>query len=270
MNRDERRQEAQQALKRYCAEGLPAKLSFPAMFAHTAVLLAIATRRADGDRATRLASAFHEGFEFSLASAGNKREVACRAGCHLCCHNWITVTAPEVLLIAAELRARPKADDAALAVAEAAEAGKGLDRDVRLARRLACPLLVERLCSIYAVRPIACRGFFSLSLQACRDVFDGTGEDIPAFRVAMVLRGFHDRCLWAALKAAGLPHGGYELTDALTLALAAGDAEARWLDGEDIFAEATPEEPHDDEEELFLDVLIAGAAGRRLPDNPWI
>jgi len=73
----------------------------------------------------------------------------------------------------------------------------------------------------------------------------------------------------AALKAQGLPHQTYELSHALSLMLQHDDAEEAWLGGTDILAEATMDILHDDQDELFLDVLIAGARCKRLPENPW-
>ena len=269
MNREERRRIAREEVERYRTEGLPPRIAFGAMFAHTAALRRVLERREEADRAVRLAAAFHEGFERSMAQVPQESRVACRAGCSMCCHNWISVTAPEAFAIAAEISRRAEAEDVMASVARAARAGSGLDRDDRLEQRLACPLLARDLCSVYAVRPIACRSFFSLSLEACQAVFAGEGEDIPSWRTSMMLRGVHDRCMSAAIKAAGLPHGAFEMTEGLTIAFSVPDAQARWLAGEDVFANATPEAVGDEDEELFLDVLIAGAAGRRLPDNPW-
>jgi len=269
MDRNARRQDRQAALQRYRRDGLPAQLSFPAMFAHTAMLARLLARQADASRARVAARAFLDGFETSLAANPPKGKLACSAGCSMCCHNWISVSTPELLLIGAELVARPDAESVAAAAAAAANAARGLDRDERLVRRLACAMLVDHRCSIYVVRPLACRAFFSLSLDACRRVFDGTGEDIPVPRAAMTLRGLHDRCMWAALKVNGLPYAAYELGEGIAAVLAAPDAEARWLAGEDILAGVTRDQPHDDQEELFLDVLSAGARGQRLPANPW-
>jgi len=269
MNREERRRIAREDVERYRTDGLPPRLSLGAMFAHTAALRRILERKDDPERGTRMAQAFHAGFERSMANVPAEPRVACSAGCSMCCHNWISVTAPEVFIIAAEIARRAAAAEDIARIADAAEAGKGLDRDARLDQRLACPMLAADMCSIYAVRPVACRGFFSLSLEACQAVFAGQGEDIPAWRSAMLLRGIHDRCMAAAIRAAGLAHGAFEMTEGLTLAFAAGDAQARWLAGEDVFAAATPDGEDDAEEELFRDVLIAGAAGKRLPDNPW-
>lgn len=270
-NREERRRLAREEVERYRAEGLPPRLSFPAMYAHTAHLRHFLERRDDPERAGRMAHAFHEGFERSMAHGPRESRVACRAGCTMCCHNLIGLTAPEVFAVAAEVAGRTSVDADRLAIGRAALAGKTMDGDARMERRLACPMLAGDLCSIYAVRPIACRAFFSLSLDACREVFDGAGEDIPAWRLAILVRGLHDRCMAAAIKAVGLPHGEVEMTEAVAIALADPQAQARWLGGEDIFAAARQEagDEEDEQEELLLDVLIAGAAGRRIPANPW-
>jgi len=256
-------------VRAYQRNGLPPDFAFAAMFAHTRALERTLGHHRDRERGSAAARAYHAGIELSQQSAPPERPVACRAGCSLCCHNWISVTAPEVLLIARALRAGERGGEMVAAVHQAATQGMGLDRDERLERRLACPLLVDGLCSVYPVRPLACRSFFSFSLQACQKVFDLEGEDIPVPRNAMVLRGVHDRCLWAALKAQGLPHQTYELSHALSLMLQHDDAEEAWLGGTDILAEATMDILHDDQDELFLDVLIAGARCKRLPENPW-
>lgn len=269
INREERRRIAREDVERYRTQGLPARFSIPAMFAHTAALRRILERREEADRAIRLAHVFHDGFERSMAHVPPERRLACSAGCSMCCHNWIAVTAPEVFAIAAEVAGRPGAPGLIAEIAAAAQKGRGIDRDSRLERRLLCPMIAEHKCSIYAVRPVACRGFFSLSLDACRAVFAGEGEDIPSWRIGMMLRAIHERCLAAAMKARGLHHGAFEMTEGLTIAFGQPDAQARWLAGEDVFAAATPDGLSDPEEELFLDVLIAGAAGRRPPPNPW-
>ncbi|MBT5433933.1 MAG: YkgJ family cysteine cluster protein [Alphaproteobacteria bacterium] len=269
MNRDERRRRDREAVRAYQRNGLPPDFSFAAMFAHTRALEKILGHHRDCERGSAVARAYHVGIERSQQASPPERAVACRAGCSLCCHNWVSVTAPEVLLIARELHGREHGGGMAAAVHQAATAGLGLDRDELLERRLACPLLVDGLCSIYPVRPLACRSFFSFSLEACQKVFDLKGEDVPKPRNAMVLWGVHDRCLWAALKAQGLPHQTYELSHALSLMLQHDDAEGAWLGGTDVLAGATMDTLHDDEDELFLDVLIAGAHGKRLPDNPW-
>jgi Fe-S-cluster containining protein len=269
MNREERRRAQAEAVRAYHEHGLPPSFDFSAMFVHTRMLMRVLGKAPDRARLLKATQAYHAGFERSLQSHPSPRPVACQAGCSLCCHNWISVTIPEVLLIAEALQAR---FDAALPerIAEAAGAGMNLDRDQRLERRLACPLLVDHLCSIYGVRPLACRSFFSLSLAACQAVFDGTDEDVPTPRDAMVLRGVHDRCFWAALRASGLGHEAVELNHALHIALAHDDACAAWLGASDPFTATTRDVPHDAEELLFLDVLIAGARVRKLPENPWV
>lgn len=269
MNREERRRDQADAVRAYRAKGLPPSFDFPAMFIHTRMLMRLLGKTPDKARLLKATQAYHAGFEHSLQSHPSSAPVACQAGCSLCCHNWISVTIPEALLIAEDLRTR---SDTPLPekIALAAGAGMNLDRDQRLRHRLACPLLVDQLCSIYAVRPLACRSFFSLSLAACQAVFEGTDEDVPTPRDAMVLRGVHDRCFWAALRASGLGHEAVELNHALHIALSHNDAFAAWLGESDPFAATTRDVPHDAQELLFLDVLIAGARERKLPENPWV
>ncbi len=269
MNREERRRGLAEAVRAYRARGLPPSFDFLAMFAHTRMLMQLLGKSPDKARLLKVTQAYQAGFEHSLQSHPSPTPVACQAACSLCCHNWISVTIPEALLIAEDLRAR---SGALLPekIAVAAGAGMNLDRDQRLQRRLACPLLVGQLCSIYAVRPLACRSFFSLSLAACQDVFDGTDEDVPTPRDAMVLRGVHDRCFWAALRASGLGHEAVELNHALLdIALSHEDACARpgW-EGSIPLPRPHATCPMMLQELLFLDVLIAGAQGSQAARKP--
>jgi Fe-S-cluster containining protein len=269
MNREERRRAEAKSMLAYREQGLPPSFDFLALFAHTRMLMQLLGKAPYKVRLLRATQAYHAGFEHSLQSHPSPKPVACQAGCSLCCHNWISVTIPEALLISEDLWSRTDAPSPEK-IARAAGAGMNLDRDQRLQRRLACPLLVDHLCSIYAVRPLACRSFFSLSLAACQAVFDGTDEDVPTPCDAMVLRGVHDRCFWAALRASGLGNEAVELNHALHIALSHDDAFAAWLGKSDPFAATTRDVPHDVEELLFLDVLIAGARERKLPKNPWV
>jgi len=87
------------------------------------------------------------------------------------------------------------------------------------------------------------------------------------------LRTAYSYTLLAALQAEGLDDRLYELNQALCIALETGDAEQRWLSGEDIFAGIRHERVDAGEQPqiaLFLSVLAAGAENSPLPANPWI
>lgn len=75
---------------------------------------------------------------------------ACHSGCHACCLKpTVPVTAPELIgiswfaseVLAGELRAKVK------------------QRLIEHESRLECPFLIDRKCSIYPMRPLACRQF---------------------------------------------------------------------------------------------------------------
>ena len=96
---------------------------------------------------------------------------ACRAGCSACCHQLVLCTAPEALLIAHQLRRTLTASALAVALARldtqvAAAAGLGFLGYSQA--RIPCAFLDGAgACSIYAVRPMACRALKSFSPEAC-------------------------------------------------------------------------------------------------------
>jgi hypothetical protein len=89
------------------------------------------------------------GYGGSQRSAG----LACRAGCAACCHQRVSVLPAEADAIAAHLR---RSDPARI------------DRLTERPRNAACPFLDDGRCSIYAVRPLRCRGLHSRDAAACR------------------------------------------------------------------------------------------------------
>ena len=169
--------------------------------------------------------------------------LACRKGCSHCCSQMVVITAPEAFYVAGQLRGRP---DAAAAIAEVARATGGLTLEQRLGRNIFCPLLSETICSIYAERPLGCRGFVSTSLDACIAAFvRGGPPDIPMPNDSISVLYACRMMLLAALRLAGLNDGVYEMNSAVAAALSAKDAEARWLAGGDLFAglQASPPPP---------------------------
>lgn len=108
---------------------------------------------------------------FSEAEARAGKCYACRAGCSACCHQVVLCTAAEALLIGAHLRATrgaPElaATEARLAAQVAAAAGKSYLEYARA--RIPCAFLDEAgRCTIYEVRPLACRAVKSFDVRAC-------------------------------------------------------------------------------------------------------
>ncbi|AUX23936.1 hypothetical protein SOCEGT47_044670 [Sorangium cellulosum] len=180
----------------------------------------------------------------ALTAEPPDRPIACRAGCSTCCVSKVLVLAPEVLRIAAHLRAsRSEAELAALLdrIRAADAATRGLSRLERAGARVPCPLLDERgACSIHAVRPIVCAGWNSLDAAACErhfaapDAVPTAPMHRPSYEVAnAVLAGLG----WAA-KERGLDAAPLELIAALRIALERPNAGARWLARLPVFAAA--------------------------------
>src|SRR4029077_3631014 len=96
--------------------------------------------------------------------------VACRAGCDHCCYQIVGVTPPEALAIFDHLsRTASDAELEAISarVAEGHERTRGLSTGERFSPDHPCPFLQSGRCSIYEVRPLACRGMNSLDADAC-------------------------------------------------------------------------------------------------------
>ncbi len=209
-------------------------------------------------------------------AAPGRAEIACRAGCYHCCDVYVSAPAPVVFAIAGHLRRNRPDIDAEIARLTAADrAVRGKDVDARASERHFCPFLQDGMCGIYPVRPAACRGCFSLSVEACIAGARGEAQDIPTPPHIHLLRGAYEQALAAVLWRWRLDTRHYELTHAVLVALGTADAEARWYDGEDVFAGVAVDQADrrlDDEtrrlESEFRQALCAVAGGDP-PDGPF-
>lgn len=88
---------------------------------------------------------------------------------------------PEAVRIAAHMATLPEAEAAEMAgrVRAAAVATAGMDTGARAASKVACPFLgADGACTIYAVRPLRCRGLHSIDVNFCVACY----EDLDAMR----------------------------------------------------------------------------------------
>jgi len=111
-----------------------------------------------------------EGLLARAPQEGGAAGVACHAGCDHCCYQSVGVTPPEALAIVAHLRSSLSvAALAELAAHIAARHGatRGLSAAERFSPDHPCPFLRSGQCSIYEVRPLACRGMNSLDAGEC-------------------------------------------------------------------------------------------------------
>ena len=170
-------------------------------------------------------------------------QAACRAGCAWCCSTtYVSTSAPEVIRIAEHLRATRSPEELAALVERLARREErigAMNEERRRYARIPCALLVNNRCSVYDVRPLACRGIISSDAAACEASYrSGWVRQIPngprhlgiSVGVRMGMR--------KALDDAGLDGAQLDLNAALRIALTTPDVAERWLSGEPIFAPA--------------------------------
>lgn len=222
-------------------------------------------------RAAKAAKLANEFFETSLKNNPSKFAIACTKGCAYCCHVSVTASAPEIFLVASRIRELPPQDfdEALMRVRAADQRTRNMSSQQRAQNKIPCALLKNNLCSVYDSRPGACRGFTSVSVDACRDGFNGLPAQVNTPAVWTTLRGAHKQALWGALAALDRPAEFYEFHHALRIALEIPDSENRWLAGEDIFAGVAREIVNDPamqaSNKRIIDRIVAGALGREIP-----
>ena len=210
-----------------------------AFAANTRRLAAILRDARAPDRASRAADVAARVFDVT-AGALVQQPAACGRGCHYCCRTLVTATAPEILRLARAVKARP--DIVARIRTAAAQA---IPSTAPNSARGPCPVLDAEVCSLYEVRPLACRSLLSQSLDACLRIFEqDKAEAVPHVPPSMEIRAHVILMLQAAMRLAELPYQQYELIQGLAAALGHDDAEARWLAGEPIFAGVETDRDH--------------------------
>lgn len=188
--------------------------------------------------AAKLAQRLLKGIHDDLAE---RTDWACRRGCSFCCHNAVSVSAPEAFRLAASIRRLPAEERAALEAGIRTRQAEvaALSIVEQATRRMPCALLAaDGACRQHAERPLPCIGFVSYDRAACERAFNARSAEfsIPTDRGMVSAAGAHNLALRLACRDLGLAYARYELHDALVVALDDPDAERRWLAGEDPFA----------------------------------
>ena len=243
------------------------------MIGLTRILIDILDSRAPM-RASDAAKRAHEFFELSLSRNPSDHKIECAKGCGFCCHLRVSAMAPEVFHVANFVRRQFAGElERVIGQVRAADANsRGLTSRERPLRKFPCGLLVANACSVYVARPSACRGLTSISVKTCERGYNGEEVEVQTPAVWTEIRQAHNQAMWAALTASGLPVHSYELNHAMLVALEAPDAERRWLNGEDVFADVSSDKLLAGEDgprkQHLIDVLVAGALAREVPPSP--
>lgn len=171
-----------------------------------------------------------------------EQPLACIAGCTFCCHQYVGLSMPELAILTKYIGANfAEAERAALIkrLKELVGKTKDLSQFERAASKIDCPLLDQksRQCTVYAARPLTCRGMHSLDRDACEadDATPGKNHPIPQYEAHKGI--VHAVAIGMQL---GIAEGHIEpkeleLASALLLALTAPNAIEDWIKDETLF-----------------------------------
>lgn len=173
--------------------------------------------------------------DFARLDLPDEAPLACAKGCSYCCYQRVELTAPEVLLLARQVR-----HDGArrLRVRETARRLEGMDGRSHHLAQVPCALLGEDgTCSAYESRPLACRRAHSTDASVCESAHNKPKLEvlIPSstalwWNASAIVLGYYEGSAHA-----GRPPHVYELHAALDVALEEPAAEERFRRGEDPF-----------------------------------
>jgi Fe-S-cluster containining protein len=181
--------------------------------------------------------------------------IACRKGCDSCCYMRVVATVPEIVSVIAYLRETFSSDELAALrerMTAVARAGAKMSDEEWGVRGVPCPFLVEGNCSIYAARPLECRGYNSMNVDACIAAREHYLDwDVPMYLPEFAAYKQIQAGILQALETAGLSASIVELSAAVEAVLSNGETIAEWLGGAPAF-EGAELDPYDPERRAFL------------------
>jgi len=167
--------------------------------------------------------------------------VACREDCDSCCYNQVELTPPEALVLGHHIAQQFSQAEKDLLLAHVERiieiiARMGKAESAARRREIPCPLLRNRKCSVYPVRPLVCRAMHALDRERCdAELRAGSlaGSSYYAHRHEIALSvaaGLMEGC-----RAAGLQSGALNLAQALHDFFVQENPVEKWLAGETVF-----------------------------------
>lgn len=199
--------------------------------------------RPDGKLALRLADASEALLDDRGQRSAHASERACESGCDFCCHMPVSLSMPEALRIHAHVSQtwpEPERQRLIQSLAEASAAARE-DEDALFLSRRPCVFLAAGRCTIYSVRPLACRGHASYSRSACADAHAAPddferSEQVPVDVELRLAKDEIKTTLGIVMLQAGLHALDCELGSLLGRLFDEPDTERAWLAGADLIA----------------------------------
>ena len=111
-------------------------------------------------------------------------EIDCHNGCHWCCHQLVVITCKEdakvILKTAKEKMTDQEFTTFTHTVRGQAKAISALPYEQAEQKKWTCPLLKNGSCTVYEVRPVACRSVFSPDHRCCQQMLEAESlADMP-------------------------------------------------------------------------------------------
>jgi Fe-S-cluster containining protein len=119
-------------------------------------------------------------------------KVACKGGCSWCCHMNVQVFSAELDLLVAVLPKLPPVIQARARSEINRLASIGYSNEDRVRQKAPCPFLhpVQKTCTVYEVRPFACRAHHSTRVSVCRsDFYNCQSRTMERFQVDEIVNG---------------------------------------------------------------------------------
>jgi Fe-S-cluster containining protein len=180
-----------------------------------------------------------------LSAAPDAHTLACKSGCYWCCYFTVDVRAVEAFSIL-DFMTRELSPEEQARVRREIEANsaslRGLSELERMQRNVKCPFLAQGRCSIYEARPQTCRNYHATDVTGCRASYerpDDTEIDPDFAPLVYQSGGAHVDAFCSVLQERGYDTRAYELSTALSAALAQPEARARFEAKQPPFATLT-------------------------------
>ena len=117
---------------------------------------------------------------FALRCKQSEVNIDCKKGCEFCCHQPVFANIQEILLVVDYINSNFSVAQIENIQTKALDKIKKIDAtSVKelLKYSHACPLLVDGACSVYPVRPMACRIYMSSDVNSCIRRYELEEED---------------------------------------------------------------------------------------------
>lgn len=172
----------------------------------------------------------------------SKQALAC-GKCSFCCYKKVDVSPLEAFLIVDYVRKNFPADQGEKIKEQARsnfERTKPLSDDQQKAQNIACPLLKDGRCSVYAVRPFVCRRDHSMKVEDCEEVFNNPESPLDGQRLVPILTRLSTVALatMAAHHKLNLDFRCYDISAAVFEALDQPETFRRWRERKKPFSSA--------------------------------